>query len=104
MLGEYLQLGSNPELICNTQSVDGVHPGDGINVTEPVCVRVRAGMHRTIVVLLPLSLVLLLIGGICGLVSSLAQSHVLLTGTASYFFICSEYRLSVPSQDCSPHQ
>eukprot|EP00066_Takifugu_rubripes_P000788 XP_003961532.1 PREDICTED: transmembrane protein 235-like [Takifugu rubripes] len=52
------------------------------------------GMHRTIVVLLPLSLVLLLIGGICGLVSSLAQSHVLLTGTASYFFICSLLTLS----------
>ncbi|XP_076616788.1 transmembrane protein 235 [Chaetodon auriga] len=46
-------------------------------------------MHSAIVVLLPLSLVLLLLGGICGLVSSLARSPVLLTGTASYFFICS---------------
>ncbi|XP_008302582.1 transmembrane protein 235-like [Stegastes partitus] len=46
-------------------------------------------MHSAIVVLLPLSLVLLLFGGICGLVSSLARSPVLLTGTASYFFICS---------------
>uniref|UniRef100_UPI0037E87C88 transmembrane protein 235 n=1 Tax=Semicossyphus pulcher TaxID=241346 RepID=UPI0037E87C88 len=46
-------------------------------------------MHSAIVVVLPLSLVLLLIGGICGLVSSLARSPVLLTGTASYFFICS---------------
>lgn len=60
----------------------------------------RAGMHRTIVVLLPLSLVLLLIGGICGLVSSLAQSQALLTGTASYFFICSENTLSMPSPAC----
>ncbi|KAM7371022.1 hypothetical protein PAMP_010524 [Pampus punctatissimus] len=46
-------------------------------------------MHSAIVVLLPLSLVLLLFGGICGLVSSLARSPALLTGTASYFFICS---------------
>lgn len=64
-----------------------------------VCVCVSdAGMHRAIVVLLPLSLVLLLLGGICGLVSSLAQSQVLLTGTASYFFICSENTLSMLSQ------
>ncbi|KAK2820789.1 hypothetical protein Q5P01_023748 [Channa striata] len=46
-------------------------------------------MHSAIVVVLPLSLILLLFGGICGLVSSLARSTVLLTGTASYFFICS---------------
>nr|XP_046234204.1 transmembrane protein 235 [Scatophagus argus] len=51
-------------------------------------------MHSAIVVLLPLSLVLLLFGGICGLVSSLAQSPVLLTGTASYFFVCSLLTLS----------
>ncbi|KAM4525677.1 transmembrane protein 235 [Fundulus diaphanus] len=46
-------------------------------------------MHGAIVVMLPLSLVLLLFGGICGLVSSLARSPVLLTGTAYYFFVCS---------------
>ncbi|XP_030255462.1 transmembrane protein 235 [Sparus aurata] len=46
-------------------------------------------MHSAIVVVLPFSLVLLLFGGICGLVSSLARSPVLLTGTACYFFICS---------------
>ncbi|TKS90021.1 Transmembrane protein 235 [Collichthys lucidus] len=46
-------------------------------------------MHSAIVVVLPFSLVLLLFGGICGLVSSLARSPVLLTGTALYFFICS---------------
>ncbi|XP_042364460.1 transmembrane protein 235 [Plectropomus leopardus] len=46
-------------------------------------------LHSAIVVCLPVSLVLLLIGGICGLVSSLARSPFLLTGTASYFFICS---------------
>uniref|UniRef100_A0A3Q1ICY1 Uncharacterized protein n=1 Tax=Anabas testudineus TaxID=64144 RepID=A0A3Q1ICY1_ANATE len=40
-------------------------------------------------VILPLSLILLLFGGICGLVSSMARSPALLMGTASYFFICS---------------
>ncbi|XP_060950330.1 transmembrane protein 235 [Limanda limanda] len=46
-------------------------------------------MHSAIVVVLTLSLVLLLFGGICALVSSLARSPVLLTSSASYFFICS---------------
>ncbi|CAB1338324.1 unnamed protein product [Coregonus sp. 'balchen'] len=46
-------------------------------------------MHSAIVVLLPLSLVLLVFGGICGLISSLARSPVLLTGTASYLLLCS---------------
>uniref|UniRef100_A0A3B4TIA8 Transmembrane protein 235 n=1 Tax=Seriola dumerili TaxID=41447 RepID=A0A3B4TIA8_SERDU len=49
---------------------------------------INEDMHSAIVVVLPLSLVLLLFGGICGLVSSLARSPVLLTSTASYFFIC----------------
>ncbi|KAM6898018.1 transmembrane protein 235 [Lycodopsis pacificus] len=51
-------------------------------------------MHSAIVVVLPFSLVLLLFGGICGLVSSLARSPVLLTRTAAYFFICSQLTLS----------
>ncbi|XP_037610242.1 transmembrane protein 235 [Sebastes umbrosus] len=46
-------------------------------------------MHSAIVVVLPFSLVMLLFGGICGLVSSLARSPFLLTGTASYFLTCS---------------
>ncbi|CAG04433.1 unnamed protein product, partial [Tetraodon nigroviridis] len=57
-------------------------------------------MHRTIVVLLPLSLVLLLLGGICGLVSSLAQSRALLTATASFFFICKTFCCFLPKK-CS---
>ncbi|CAL8302069.1 unnamed protein product [Lota lota] len=51
-------------------------------------------LHSVIVVVLPLSLVLLVFGGICGLVSSLAQSPVLLVCTASYFFTCSLLTLS----------
>ncbi|XP_029934262.1 transmembrane protein 235 [Myripristis murdjan] len=51
-------------------------------------------MHSVIVVVLPLSLVLMAFGGICGLVSSLARSPALLTCTASYFFVCSLLTLS----------
>uniref|UniRef100_A0AAR2L8N1 Transmembrane protein 235b n=1 Tax=Pygocentrus nattereri TaxID=42514 RepID=A0AAR2L8N1_PYGNA len=41
----------------------------------------RSGnMHNVIAILLPLSLVLLVFGGICGLVSSLARSRALLMG------------------------
>ncbi|KAJ3608217.1 hypothetical protein NHX12_025267 [Muraenolepis orangiensis] len=43
--------------------------------------RINEDLHSVIVVVLPLSLVLLVFGGICGLVSSLARSPVLL-GTA----------------------
>ncbi|XP_046888812.1 transmembrane protein 235 isoform X2 [Hypomesus transpacificus] len=56
--------------------------------------RIHEDMHSMIVVLLPLSLVLLVLGGICGLVSSLARSPVLLTGAASYFLVCSLLTLS----------
>uniref|UniRef100_A0A671MC24 Transmembrane protein 235 n=1 Tax=Sinocyclocheilus anshuiensis TaxID=1608454 RepID=A0A671MC24_9TELE len=41
--------------------------------------RIHEELHRVIVVLLPLSLVLLVFGGIFGLVASLAQSCTLLT-------------------------
>ncbi|KAM3592573.1 uncharacterized protein V6R79_021498 [Siganus canaliculatus] len=51
-------------------------------------------MHNAIVVVLTFSLVLLLLGGICGLVSSLARSPVLITCTASYFLVCSLLTLS----------
>uniref|UniRef100_A0A8C1G6D1 Transmembrane protein 235-like n=1 Tax=Cyprinus carpio TaxID=7962 RepID=A0A8C1G6D1_CYPCA len=47
-----------------------------------------------IAILLPLSLVMLVFGGICGLVSSLARSRALLIGSASYFLLCSLLTLS----------
>lgn len=46
-------------------------------------------LHRVIVVLLPLSLVLLVFGGIFALVASLAQSCSLLICISVYFLICS---------------
>ncbi|XP_026056513.1 transmembrane protein 235-like [Carassius auratus] len=52
--------------------------------------RIYEDLHRVIVVLLPLSLVLLVFGGIFGLVASLAQSTTLLSCIAAYFLICSE--------------
>uniref|UniRef100_A0A8C9VY84 Transmembrane protein 235 n=1 Tax=Scleropages formosus TaxID=113540 RepID=A0A8C9VY84_SCLFO len=51
-------------------------------------------LHKVVVVLLPLTLVLLVFGWICGLVSSLARSKSLLSGTASYFLLCSLLTLS----------
>lgn len=47
-------------------------------------------MHSVIAILLPLSVVMLVFGGICGLVSSLARSRTLLIGSASYFLLCSK--------------
>lgn len=61
-------------------------------------------MHRAVVVMLPLSLVLLSFGGICGLVSALARSPVLLTGTACYFFISSKLRLKELKLNTLEHQ
>uniref|UniRef100_A0A673W7T7 Transmembrane protein 235 n=1 Tax=Salmo trutta TaxID=8032 RepID=A0A673W7T7_SALTR len=61
-------------------------------------VSVSPDMHSASVVLLPLSLVRLLFGGICGLIcgliSSLPRSPALLTGTVSYLFFCSVLTLS----------
>lgn len=52
---------------------------------------VSVGLHKVVVIMLPLSLVLLVLGWICGLVSSLTSSPRLLTGSATYFLLCSEY-------------
>ncbi|XP_059180896.1 transmembrane protein 235 [Centropristis striata] len=67
----------------NPDPIDS-YPGDYSRYSET-----EQSMHSAIIVVLPFSLVLLVFGGICGLVSSLARSPLLLTSTASYFFICS---------------
>lgn len=51
---------------------------------------VFAGLHKVVVILLPLSLILLVFGWIFGLVSSLASSPKLLAASASYFLLCSK--------------
>ncbi|XP_029364984.1 transmembrane protein 235 [Echeneis naucrates] len=52
------------------------------------------GLHKVVVILLPLSLVLLVFGWIFGLVSSLACSPNLLAGAATYFLFSSLFTLS----------
>ncbi|XP_035386879.1 transmembrane protein 235 isoform X1 [Electrophorus electricus] len=51
-------------------------------------------LHRVIVIILPISLVLLVFGGIFGLVGSLSHSYCILTAVATYFLICSLFTLS----------
>ncbi|KAF1379553.1 hypothetical protein PFLUV_G00177250 [Perca fluviatilis] len=52
------------------------------------------GLHKVVVIILPLSLVLLVFGWIFGLVSSLASSPKLLAGSAAYVLFCSIFTLS----------
>ncbi|XP_029945848.1 transmembrane protein 235 [Salarias fasciatus] len=52
------------------------------------------GLHKVVVILLPLSLILLVFGWIFGLVSSLACSPKLLAASASHFLLCSVFTLS----------
>ncbi|XP_077353125.1 transmembrane protein 235-like isoform X2 [Festucalex cinctus] len=56
--------------------------------------RINEELHKAVVIILPMSLVLLVFGWIFGLVSSLACSPKLLTGTAFYFLICSLFTLT----------
>lgn len=51
---------------------------------------VFSGLHKVVVIMLPLSLVLLVFGWIFGFVSSLVSSPSLLAGAASYILFCSE--------------
>ncbi|CAK6963046.1 transmembrane protein 235-like [Scomber scombrus] len=52
------------------------------------------GLHKVVVIVLPLSLILLVFGWIFGIVSSLARSPNFLAGTASYFLFCSVFTLT----------
>ncbi|XP_035386880.1 transmembrane protein 235 isoform X2 [Electrophorus electricus] len=56
--------------------------------------RIYEDLHRVIVIILPISLVLLVFGGIFGLVGSLSHSYCILTAVATYFLICSLFTLS----------
>ncbi|XP_062263440.1 transmembrane protein 235-like [Platichthys flesus] len=51
------------------------------------------GLHKVVVILLPLSLVMLVFGWIFGLVSSLARSPKLLAGSATHLLLCSFFTL-----------
>ncbi|XP_077476220.1 transmembrane protein 235 [Stigmatopora argus] len=52
------------------------------------------GLHKAVVIVLPLGLVMLVLGWILGLVSSMAASPRLLRGTAFYFLTCSLFTLT----------
>ncbi|KAI2585375.1 transmembrane protein 235 isoform 2 [Homo sapiens] len=56
--------------------------------------RICEVLHRAVIVVLPLSLVLLVCGWICGLLSSLAQSVSLLLFTGCYFLLGSVLTLA----------
>ncbi|XP_048025957.1 transmembrane protein 235 [Megalobrama amblycephala] len=81
---------SNSGLWGVTEDVQSHTEDNGYSESE----RQMEIMHKVIAILLPLSLVMLVFGGICGLVSSLARSRTLLIGSASYFLLCSLLTLS----------
>ncbi|XP_013971741.1 transmembrane protein 235 isoform X1 [Canis lupus familiaris] len=64
-----------------------IDPFASENLDVPTSVRHLISLHRAIMVVLPLSLVLVVCGWICGLFSSLAQSVLLLLFTGCYFLL-----------------
>lgn len=54
--------------------------------------RLLPGLHKVVVIVLPLSLVLLVFGWIFGFVSSLVRIPRMLVGSASYILFCSKSR------------
>nr|XP_012611769.1 transmembrane protein 235 isoform X4 [Microcebus murinus]XP_012611770.1 transmembrane protein 235 isoform X4 [Microcebus murinus] len=58
---------------------------ESLDASSPV--QHLVALHRTVMVVLPLSLVLLVCGWVCGLLSSLARSALLLLLTGCYFLL-----------------
>uniref|UniRef100_A0A674NXD4 Transmembrane protein 235 n=1 Tax=Takifugu rubripes TaxID=31033 RepID=A0A674NXD4_TAKRU len=56
--------------------------------------RLFPGLHKVVVIMLPLSLVLLVFGWIFGFVSSLVRIPRMLVGSASYILFCSLFTLT----------
>ncbi|XP_070334553.1 transmembrane protein 235 isoform X2 [Odocoileus virginianus] len=65
----------------------GNHSGHGQLSSHSGLWRICEALHRAILVVLPLSLVLIVCGWICGLLSSLARSISLLLFTGCYFLL-----------------
>lgn len=76
---------------CETKLTCNSGPRPNSQIVSQVCICMFAGLHKVVVILLPLSLVLLVLGWISGLVSSLACSTKLLAASASYFLLCSKF-------------
>ena len=75
---------------CETLLTCNSGPQTNSQIVSKVCMCMFAGLHKVVVILLPLSLVLLVLGWIFGLVSTLACSTKLLAASASYFLLCSK--------------
>ncbi|KAM8944053.1 transmembrane protein 235 isoform 1-T1 [Lycaon pictus] len=75
--------------VCEGQNscIPLIDPFASENLDVPTSVRHLISLHRAIMVVLPLSLVLVVCGWICGLFSSLAQSVLLLLFTGCYFLL-----------------
>uniref|UniRef100_A0A4W2FA49 Transmembrane protein 235 n=1 Tax=Bos indicus x Bos taurus TaxID=30522 RepID=A0A4W2FA49_BOBOX len=65
----------------------GNHSGHGQLSSHSGLWRICEALHRAVLVVLPVSLVLIVCGWICGLLSSLAQSIRLLLFTGCYFLL-----------------
>lgn len=83
-----VDLQADRALKCSLGAAWGVGAGPGpCPDAEPPLL---AALHRAVMVVLPLSLVLVICGWICGLFSSLAQSVLLLFFTGCYFLLGGE--------------
>ncbi|KAF3817198.1 hypothetical protein GH733_011598 [Mirounga leonina] len=75
--------------VCEGQNscIPLIDPFASENLDVPTPVQHLISLHRAVMVVLPLSLVLVVCGWICGLFSSLAQSVLLLVFTGCYFLL-----------------
>ncbi|XP_047563924.1 LOW QUALITY PROTEIN: transmembrane protein 235 [Lutra lutra] len=75
--------------VCEGQNscIPLIDPFTSENLDVPTSVQHLISLHRAVMVTLPLSLVLVVCGWICGLLGSLVQSVVLLFFTGCYFLL-----------------
>uniref|UniRef100_G1M5J2 Transmembrane protein 235 n=1 Tax=Ailuropoda melanoleuca TaxID=9646 RepID=G1M5J2_AILME len=89
--GRTAQLSSHSGLwrVCEGQNscIPLIDPFASENLDVPTSVQHLISLHRAVMVVLPLSLVLVVCGWICGLFSSLAQSVLLLLFAGCYFLL-----------------
>ncbi|XP_022378919.1 transmembrane protein 235 [Enhydra lutris kenyoni] len=89
--GRAVRLSSHSGLwrVCKGQNscIPLINPFTSENLDVPTSVQHLISLHRAVMVTLPLSLVLIVCGWICGLLGSLARSVVLLFFTGCYFLL-----------------
>lgn len=88
--------------ICST--LLGTRAGEGMAVSgsSSACPEpsLPTALHRTVTVVLPLSLILIVCGWVCGLLGSLSQSVPLLLLTGGYFLLGGESEVAWKILDC----